>query len=117
MQEAVEIQIFAIACRLAREPVREHSSLKFVEIVLDICRLLGRDFIIIGRFYCHRNATQRLKPRCLLIGISINLNEIASGESFALNVVGSHFGDFHTPRVHLHLVAKLIATLILAIEN
>lgn len=45
------------------------------------------------------------------------LDEIAAGQFVARLVVLFHLGDFETAIVHLNLIAELVATLVLTVEN
>ena len=104
-QEGLKVQIGA--------PVVLH----LVEIALYVAPLLSRYLVFVGRLDGHGIAFLRGEPRFLLIGIGIHLNEVAAGEGLARYVFGCHLGDFHTPRVHFHLVAQLIAALVFAVEH
>ena len=79
--------------------------------------LLRRDIVVARMLNGDRVTTIAAKPARLLAGVCINFDEIAASHKRLFVVVGHHLRYRNTVRIDRDLVAKLIATLVLAIHN
>ena len=87
-------------------------------MALDVSLLIGGDVLCVRIFDGDRDTIGRGgEPLWFAAGVGVKLNEVATCDEIAVVVRFLHLGDSHTVLVHLHLVAKLISTLVLAVED
>ena len=116
-EERLNIKIFAITIHRIRIVACVNSRLHKVEIIPYVVLLLCGYFIISREFDGNRNSTIALEPTGFLVGISINLNKIATRNHRFLIVKFGHLHNGNSRLVNRNLVAQLVTALILTVQN
>ena len=59
----------------------------------------------------------RVEVDTLIVGVCVNLDEVATLEIISRVIGALHLGDVNTIFAHIYLVAELITTLVFAIDD
>ena len=117
-QVAVQVEILAVAVSNICIVRGEYRGFHGIKVVLYVLALLGGNILIVRRLDGDRRTLCRVEIDLLGgRGIGVNLNEVATREVCTRIIRRLHLGDVDTMLAHIYLVAELIATPILAIDN
>ena len=79
--------------------------------------LLSRNVVVAWMLNGYRVASITFEPARFSVSIGIDFDKIATSHLWLFDIEGRHLGNGNTIPVNRYLVAKLVATLILAIHD
>ena len=117
--KGINIENIAVILAISAKLIGEDHVLKIREIIADIIILLF-SAAVVRRFYSYRDGMigrGKPFPFRLIISICIHFDEVSPRQRISGYILRFHLSDIKPTGIHLHLVAELIAPLILTIEN